>query len=197
MASRVSSPRASTLTARCGACSVPPGPGTRPGMIVLNAERPVARRGDPAESVARRIDRTILRIVRDAGICPAAFACQTSISASGTDVAGAVADRALDRDVPSGGGRLTTDRRRRESRRPKSKNGPTSETASDPATQRSIGVAFDPRSTMSNVNPSAHSGSVTSRSKFGDQPRARALVRDRVEDRIVAAAADRPGNTSA
>ena len=85
VASRVSRPRASTRDQRGAApASGRPGPGTRPGRTVSNGEAPVGRRSPPGRS--RRIRRRAASGRSSAGwrYRPAAFACHTSMMASGT-----------------------------------------------------------------------------------------------------------------
>src|SRR5215831_531934 len=84
VATRFRSPRASTPTARCGACSVPSGAGTRPGFSVTSSNQPsseVPARPYPENPSSMG---TFSRVSAGWAYRPATFACQISTSPSMT-----------------------------------------------------------------------------------------------------------------
>src|SRR5580765_5832688 len=59
----LSRPRMKTETTRCGACSLPPGPGTRPGLMVLKRNAPRASVGMRPKPL-KPLQRLFLFVIR-------------------------------------------------------------------------------------------------------------------------------------
>src|SRR5260221_6872744 len=79
----LSSPRMKTDTTRCGAWSLPPGPGTRPGLIVLKRNAPRASVGIRPNPLKPR-SRGFLWVSSGCAYLPWEFACQISTMPSFT-----------------------------------------------------------------------------------------------------------------